>query len=417
MIWKVNGYSDCSSFLLDEYEDKKMSRFCEQCGKRLEVNENFCPSCGAKVFNEELRAQPPPPKTTSPPVIDNSFGKLIMGILGGIGIIFFIIVVIAGSSSQNSTSEKYDTPTRAPVETAKPPDPLTESDLRIGDLSLTSAANKTELDRRFGAGKVRDNGWYDYGDFWAKFDSGGNVYWLSYMNSNHSTPRGIHCGSTLAEIESAYGKNYLREENDYEYDIKNTSLIFHIGKKTGKVEEIVLVKKIQEPKPPVGKTNTPAGKPKPPTEKSSSDEYNYSCTVNGEKAYKGINRLGLACALYSVEKQKRITSDFGSNHTARGTFYIVTVIVGNSTNEPIFAPSIYLMDEHGRKFSSDISAESTWETVHGAESAFQLNPGQPGWVYKVFDIPDDANITNLRCETAFSLEENNFNVPFRVVTE
>lgn len=397
-----------------------MARFCEECGTKLEAGENFCPSCGTKVFNEEPRAQPPPTapsKTTSPTVIDNSFGKLIMGILGGIGIIFFIIVIIAAgnNSSKEYSPENYGT--QAPVETAKPPDPLTESDLRIGDLSLTSAANKTELDRRFGAGKVKDNGWYDYGDFWAKFDSSGNVYWLSYMNSNHSTPRGIHCGSTLAEIESAYGKNYLREENDYEYDIKNTSLIFHIGKKTGKVEEIVLVKKIQEPKLPVGKTNTPAEKPKPPTKKSSSDEYNYSCTVNGEKAYKGISRLGLACALYSVEKQKRVTSDYGYNHTARGTFYIVTVIVSNSTNEPIFAPSIYLMDERGRKFSSDISAESTWETMNGVNSVLELNPGQPGWVYKVFDIPDDANITNLRCEASFSLEENNFNVPFRVVTE
>ncbi len=389
-----------------------MSRFCEQCGTKLDLSENFCPSCGTKVFHEEPRAQPPPPKTTSPPVIDDSFGKLIMGILGGIGIIFLVIIVTVGGLSQKSTSEKYDSSTQSSAETAKPPAPLTESDLRIGDLSLTSATNKTELDRRFGAGKVKDNGWYDYGDFWAKFDSSGIVYWLSCTNSNYSTPRGIHCGSTLAEIETAYGKNYLREENDYEYDIKDASLIFHIGKQTGNVQEIVLVEKIQEPKPPAKKPNPPAEKPK-----SSSDEYNYSCTVNGEKAYKGISRLGLACALYSVEKQKRITSDFGSNHTARGTFYIVTVIVSNGTNEPIFAPSIYLMDERGRKFSSDTSATSTYTVMHDVESAFELNPGQPGWVYEVFDIPDDANITSLRCEASFTLEDNNFNVPFRIVTE
>ena len=118
-----------------------------------------------------------------------------------------------------------------------------------------------------------------------------------------------------------------------------------------------------------------------------------------------------------MDYQKRITSDFGENHTARGTFYIVTVIVSNRTSEPIFVPGIYLIDEHGRKFSSDINAESTWETMYGVESAFQLNPGQPAWVYKVFDIPDNATITNLRCEASFSLEENEFNIPFRVVTD
>ena len=118
-----------------------MARFCEECGTKLEAGENFCPSCGTKVFNEEPRAQPPPTapsKTTSPTVIDNSFGKLIMGILGGIGIIFFIIVVIAAgnSSSKEYSPENYGT--QAPVETAKPPAALTESDLRIGDLSLRS---------------------------------------------------------------------------------------------------------------------------------------------------------------------------------------------------------------------------------------------------------------------------------------
>ena len=382
-----------------------MSRFCEQCGKELEPDENFCPYCGAKVEHDE----PPPLSLTSSTNNDkNDFDKVTKW-----GIVALIVLTVIGYTYKNQKNQDkpaYTPPATSAVSETKPAPPATlnKYDLKIGLAEL--GVKKENLEKIFGVGKVKNDGWYDYGDFWAKFDSSGSVYWISCMSPNLVTPRYIHVGSTLAELERNYNINQFRKEYakntiNYECDLQDATLIFSILKSSNRIEEIVLVKKIKEPKPP-------AEKPK-----YSSDEYNYSCTVNGETTYKGISQRGLACALYSVEKQKRIISEFGFNHTARGTFYIVTVIVDNNTNEPIFAPSIYLMDERGRKFSSDISAESTWETMYGVESAFQLNPWQPAWVYKVFDIPDDATITSLRCEAEFTLEHNNFNIPFRVVTD
>lgn len=44
-----------------------MSRFCEQCGAQLEPNENFCPSCGAKVIRDEQPTYTPPQQSYTPP--------------------------------------------------------------------------------------------------------------------------------------------------------------------------------------------------------------------------------------------------------------------------------------------------------------------------------------------------------------
>ena len=383
-----------------------MSRFCEQCGKELEPGENFCPYCGAKVEYGE-----PPPTLSSTSSTNNDKNGLDKVTKWGIvALIVLAVIGYAYKDQKNQDKPIYKPPKTSAVSETKaaPPATLSKYDLKIGLAEL--GAKKESFEKIFGVGKVKNDGWYDYGDFWSKFDSSGSAYWISCMSPNLLTPRHIHVGSTLAELERNYNINQFRKEYakntiNYECDLQDATLIFSILKSSNRIEEIVLVKKIKGPKPP-------AEKPK-----SSSDEYNYSCTVNGETTYKGIIQHGLACALYSVEKQKRIMSDFGFNHTARGTFYIVTVIVGNGNNDPIFAPSIYLIDEHGRKFSSDINAESTWETMYGVESAFQLNPGQPAWVYKVFDIPDNVNITSLRCEAELTLENNNFNIPFRVVTE
>ncbi|MBQ6131932.1 MAG: zinc ribbon domain-containing protein [Selenomonadaceae bacterium] len=426
-----------------------MTRFCEQCGAKLEAGENFCPSCGAKITRDEPPKPKAPPPSTSPSTSPKNTTEKSSDHFTKFGIVTLILLIFLGviyqyQKSQEKKSWTYSPPTsssESPTASSEPrkqiPAALNESDLEIGNIALS--LSKTYLDEQFGAGKVQSDGWYDYGNFWVKFDSDYKVYWVSCMSANLNTPRGIHVGSTLTEIAKAYDIDKFRKEtNDktvnYECDLRGMTLIFSLLQNSDKVDEIVLVQRnrapqnpppaenpkppAENPKPPAENPKPPAEKPKPPAEKPRvPDEYNYSCTVNGEKAYKGISRRGVACALYSVEKQKRITSDFGSNYTARGTFYIVTVIVGNFTNEPIFVPSIYLMDERGRKFSSNTGATSTYTVMHNVESAFQLNPGQPDWIYEVFDIPDDANITSLRCEASFSLEDNNFNVPLRVVTE
>lgn len=399
-----------------------MSNFCEQCGEKLEPNENFCPFCGAEVIRDEPEPSPKPAPTppSSPTVFDNSFGTVIAWIFSGIGIIFLIIIVIAGSSAQKSTSERYDSPpatsessdTRNVTYDTKPAPPaaLIESDFKIGDAEL--GVLKSYVDREFGAGKPKSDGWYDYGSFWAKFDSSGSVSWISCMNANLATPRGIHVGSTLAELEKAYNLNQFQKDIatntvNYEGELNDIILVFSVLKRSNTVDEIILVRKNKEPQspPPPSKSNTP------------SDEYNHTFTVNGDATYKGINRHGLACALYKVDYQKHIFSDFGFNHTAQGTFYIVTAILGNNTLEPLSFTSIYLIDERGRKFSADINVSSTWRVMHNVDSILTLNPGQACFDYEVFDVPDNVKITHLRCEGFVGINSVEFDIPFRVVKE
>lgn len=407
-----------------------MPKFCEQCGTKLDEGEIFCSSCGARVENDKPPPQPQISQSQisqsqisesdstkiSSPVIDDSFGKLIKGIIGVMFVIFIAITIFHSiiNYANKSTNTEYNSSTQTPGNTTESPPLLTESDLRIGNLSLSTS--KSYIDGQLGAGKIQKDGWYDYGDFWAKFDSDGKIYWLSSTSKNLSTPRGIHAGSTLNELQSVYNINQFRKEINtntvsYAGDFNDMTLLFSVLKNSDKVDEIVLVK------------NKKAAKTPPPTEKSktSYEGYNYGCTVNGEATYKGILQNGVACALYSIEKQKRIISNYGdSHHTARGIFYAVTVIVGNSGLEPIISPSIYLIDEHGRKFSSDITATSTWVAEHNFHDAFNLNPGQPDFMHEVFDIPENVNITHLRCESFnYSLDnmKNSFDVPFKIVKE
>lgn len=413
-----------------------MSGFCEQCGKKLEDAENFCPYCGAKVVQDESTTDTSPISITNES--SDSTKKLIVV---GVGIFFLLTGVIffhnqkqeessiKKTEIQSTSQIKKETDNTQPNlshETNKSVDKtvntlesLNKSDLLIGGLTLGMSRQNVKQKLGFPLNDSED--YYNYGDIEVSFDKNGVKTVACSNNPSYNTPRGIHIGSTLAEVKSAYGTNYFTDNDAkgtiYTYPLEKAHLRFVIDG-TGRVNRIAFYNTESNLKP-TEKPNTSAEKPNSHSEKpkTSHDEYNYSCKVDGKTTYKGIKRLGLSCALYSVKKQKSITSDFGSNYTARGTFYIVTVIVSNSTNEPIFVPSIYLMDDRGRKFSSDISAGATWQTMHGVESDFQLNPGQPGWLYEIFDIPDDANIKNLRCEASFSLEDNEFDVPFRVVTQ
>ena len=168
----------------------------------------------------------------------------------------------------------------------------------------------------------------------------------------------------------------------------------------------------------------PVESPAPPPKKNKSsvdDGYNYSCKVNNNDGssivYKGMSRRGVGGALYDMQCQKTINSNFGLNHTARGTFYIVTIIVGNMTNEPLNFTDFYLIDDKGRKYAEDINAGATFQTMNNFENPFSINPNQPVYLNKVFDIPDGVNIKYFRLESFVNFEENNFNVPFNIVTE
>ena len=55
-----------------------MSRYCEQCGAKLEAGENFCPSCGEKVIVDEINPNQPSPKPA--PTTPNKNSMMIFGV-------------------------------------------------------------------------------------------------------------------------------------------------------------------------------------------------------------------------------------------------------------------------------------------------------------------------------------------------
>ncbi|MBR2519401.1 MAG: PASTA domain-containing protein [Selenomonadaceae bacterium] len=447
-----------------------MSRFCEQCGAKLEPNDNFCMTCGAKVIRDE----PPDssPKSKSPPteIIYIGLGVAVL-LLVTFGIFFqssspnrtvsrkpapveqskpanITVPYVVGKSQSDAAaalknvglevhvSDAYDdsvpigkiisqSPNSGaniakgqtvyvyvskgvdPAKT-KQPEPLTEVDLTIGGLTL--GMSKSSVKTKYGNPSYEDEDYFNYGNVEVGFAN--DIVKTVACTGGNATARGIVIGDSLSQVERAYGTNYSRDKDGsgdiYTYNFGNSALRFVFDAQTGKLTRIAVYKSTPNPKP-----TPPSPAPKP-----ANDGYNYSCTVGGTTTYKGILRNGIACALYDWHTQKQMSFDYLGSYTARGTFYVVTVIVGNGTNEPIFTPSIYLVDERGRKYSSNDNVTSSYTTDRNVEIELMLNPGTPKFDYEVFDIPDGVNITSLRCE-AFTANFNavEFNVPLRVVTE
>ena len=292
------------------------------------------------------------------------------------------------------------------VDPAKSPAPLTKADLAIGDLTLGMSPQVVEQ-------KLGSFFPTHYNILYGDNDA---VILVRCTGGEAKTPRGIHIGSTLADVENAYGKNYSTESASdktlYSYHLENADLNFLINA-AGRVDTIAFYVIYAD----APSAETPKPSP-PPAPKPANDGYNYTCTVGGTTTYKGIIRNGIACALYDWQTQKQMSFEYLGTYTARGNFYIVTAIVGNGTNAPIMTPTLYLVDERGRKYSSNDNVTSAYDANRNIEIELMLNPGQPQYAYEVFDIPDGVNITSLRCE-AFTADFDavEFNLPFRVVTE
>ncbi|MBE8954139.1 MAG: zinc-ribbon domain-containing protein [Quinella sp. 2Q5] len=395
-----------------------MARFCEQCGERLEDDENFCHACGTKVFRDD--EPPPSPPPSGEKKIFFIIGAVILCVLTGVVSYNYFAEKNSPPPAQQKTSQtitpeaKPPTPPSTPKPTAKPA-PVNESDMTLGSLKL--GMSRRDVEKIYGIPEVYSDSYYNYGNVEVGFD--GNKVKTVALTGLYSTVRGVSIGDSLKVVEEAYGKDYNVTTDDkgaiYTYELPTGHLRFVIS--NGRVSRIAIYVPASSaaPKPT---TSTPPKPSTKPAKFSADDSYNYTCNVTGEGVYRGIVRDGVGCALYSVDRRKYIASDFGGNHTARGTYYVVTVIVGNQTNAPIIEPSISLIDERGRKYSDDMDATSTYKVTIGAQTRWDLNPGQAYFVHAVFDIPDNVTVTDVRRDAVNeNLSSTEFDVPFRVVTE
>lgn len=226
-----------------------MNRFCEQCGAKLEPDENFCPSCGARTEDEEPPQPSPPPP---PPPQTNDDNKFIKWGALGLVVVAFCFFVYQQKHQEKERTWTYTPPTAATSETKiSTPSAIDELDFKIGSLAL--GLQRNEVEKIYGAGKVQSDGWYSYDDFWAKFDSNNRISWISCMSPNLYTTRGICVGLPLSDLEKFYDMNQFQKQTTdkyirYEYKLQDNVLIFSVLKSSNKVDEIVLIKDVDEPK-------------------------------------------------------------------------------------------------------------------------------------------------------------------------
>ena len=190
-----------------------MSRYCEQCGAKLEAGENFCPSCGEKVIVDEINPNQSSPKPA--PTTPNKNSMMIFGV-----VLTFVLLIGAGWHFYNKYSNES-----------------------LGGIYL--GMSKADVEKKFGYGSYTDWGYF-YNDVYVQFTNDFNakvnyLYCGSY-NVKISTNRDIHIGSTLEDIEKAYGKNYFRSDwggdITIRYEFKNFHIFFHLNAYTYRVMSI-----------------------------------------------------------------------------------------------------------------------------------------------------------------------------------
>lgn len=370
-----------------------MPRFCEDCGAKLEPNENFCPSCGAKVIRDEppdssLRSKSPPTK-----IIYIGLGVAVLSLVT-FGIFYqssspkrtdsqkpasveqskpanITVPYVVGKSRSDAENElknagfevkisdAYDDSVSAgkiisqspnsgtslakgqtvyiyvskgvdPAK-SKPPAPLSKSDFELAGLTL--GMSTAEVKTKYGTPAYENEDYFNYGNVEVGHANG--AVKTVACTGGYATARGIVIGDSLSRVEKVYGTDYSFDQdgnkNIYTYKFGDSSLRFVFDTQKGKLTRIaVYTSTPTKPTPPPAST-----KPAPPPTKPADDSYNYTCTVNGTTTYKGIKRRGIACALYDWQTKKKMSFEYLGTYTARGTFYVVTAIVGNGTNEPI----------------------------------------------------------------------------------
>ena len=251
-----------------------MSKFCEQCGTKLEEGENFCPYCGTKFICNE-----PTSDTSSVSITNESLDYSKGLIIGGVVVVFLLagaffwhnhnqkeiavkkteiqtpnqIKTQDTDKAQPKLSREINKPVNKPVST---PEPLNESDLLIGGLTL--GMSRQDVVQKLGLPINDSEDYYNYGDIEVSFDKSGTRTVACSNNQYCNTPRGIHIGSTLAEIKSAYGTDYFIDTDAkstiYTYPLEKAHLRFVIDG-TGRVNRIAFyksksnLKSTEKPKP------------------------------------------------------------------------------------------------------------------------------------------------------------------------
>lgn len=246
-----------------------MSRFCAQCGSKLEDGEKFCPYCGTKFICNESKAD------TTPTSITNESPDYSKKWITGVVVAVFLLTgafFLHNHKQEESSIKKVEIQAPSQIkedidkaqpklahETNKPvntPEALNESDLLIGGLTLGMSRQNVKQKRGFPLNDSED--YYNYGDIEVSFDKNGIKTVACSNNPYYNTPRGIHIGSTLAEVKSAYGTNYFTDTDAkgtvYTYPLEKAHLRFVIDG-TGKVNRIAFyksksnLKSTEKPKP------------------------------------------------------------------------------------------------------------------------------------------------------------------------
>ena len=134
--------------------------------------------------------------------------------------------------------------------------------------------------------------------------------------------------------------------------------------------------------------------------------------------YKGRNNGQWGVALVEVRREQAIYPPYSNSINARGEFHIVTLVGTNYQNQADMFNTFELVDDKGRRFSEDINATSSYQTMIGTESYQNLNPNQTEFNVEVFDIPRDVNIVKIRYEKYMNINESDFiELPYHTVIE
>lgn len=168
-----------------------MSKFCTNCGNELSSSAEFCSKCGKPVHIAENNAS----QISTPPTTNNNGLAIVGSAAGGILAFMLVIFLISALFLYNNYDEVVD-----------------DSELSIGNVSLGQSVST----KKNSTGGVE-----------IKSTDGTIITHLIAQNSNPSTKRGIHIGSTESEMINSYGKDYklldLDELKIYQYSFNTAS--------------------------------------------------------------------------------------------------------------------------------------------------------------------------------------------------
>jgi len=145
--------------------------------------------------------------------------------------------------------------------------------------------------------------------------------------------------------------------------------------------------------------------------------YNYTCDVSGVGKVKGLTRSNVGVAIAKINKMQTIDGSYSSTQ-AQGIFNVIYVVVTNHQKDAVTidANSFKLIDDKGREFSYSVEGDTALE-MSNRKTLFlkKINPGITIAGYVAYDVPKDANITDLTFRGGFSGDKGQ--LPFKVMLE